>query len=197
TREKRAEIRRDFIAHANDEFLRTESYRHALATVARLAVPRLADWCSVEIREPGMSATEPVAVAHVDATKVEFARKLNEKYPPDPDARTGVPEVLRTGKAELYPTIDPALLEAAAVDAEHLRLVRELKLRSAMIVPLRANERVIGAMTFIYAESGREYDEEDLDFAEDFARRAALVVERRKAEAEAVAANRTKDEFLA
>jgi signal transduction histidine kinase/ActR/RegA family two-component response regulator len=102
-------------------------------------------------------------------------------------------------------------LEGRAVDAEHLRLIRELDLRSAMIVPLRGRERVFGAITFVYAESGRRYSQTDLELAEELARRASVVIERRKLEeeresllererdarAQAELASRAKDEFLA
>ncbi len=105
-----------------------------------------------------------------------------------------------------------ALVEAAARDADHLRILRELKLESCMIVALRSEAgRTLGAMTFIYADSGRHYSEDDLSFAEDFARRAALAIENARAASELEAARAreqamreraeqasiTKDHFLA
>jgi PAS domain S-box-containing protein len=195
--EKRARARREYLARMGEELLRAKNYRQALATLARLAVPQLADWCAVEIKEAGREASEQIAVAHVDPTKVELARQIQERYPPDQTAATGVPEVLRTGKAEMYPVVPQQLLEQSARDEEHLRLIRELRLHSAMVVPLSTGTGVIGAITFAYAESDREYGEEDLAFAEDLAKRAALVIARHKAEADALAADRAKDEFLA
>ncbi len=211
THEKRDEARRAFLARAGEELLSSTDYRSSLAAVVRLAVPRLADWCAVDILEPGAARAEQVAVAHVDPEKVRYAVELGKKYPPDPNAATGAPNVLRTGRSELYPTIPKDLLEGAAVDDEHLRIIRELDLRSAMVVPLRGRERVFGTITFIYAGSDRRYDEDDLTFAEELARRAAVVIERRKLEEErailleserrarkeAELANRAKDEFLA
>jgi signal transduction histidine kinase len=152
-----------------------------------------------------------VAIAHVDPGKVVSARELAERYPPDPNATTGVPHVIRTGKSELYREIPAAMLQAAAVDEEHARLIRDLRLESAMVVALRARGRTFGAITYVYADSGRRYGEDDLTFAEDFARRAAMAIENalaiREAEdarakerwlrGEAELANRSKDEFLA
>ena len=126
-------------------------------------------------------------------------------------ARRGVPEVIRTGRPELYAEIPHALLEAEARDAEHLRALRELGLESAMIVPLRSGRRVFGAVSFVYAASGRHYTEADLAFAEDFARRAAMAIENahalmaaeqarareRALRTEAEVVSRAKDEFLA
>ncbi|HEX3343183.1 MAG TPA: PAS domain S-box protein, partial [Polyangiaceae bacterium] len=211
TREKQASARREFLVRAGAALASSLDYRATLATVAQLAVPQLADWCGVDVLEPGTTTSQQLAVAHVDPKKVQWARELGQKYPPDPNAPTGVPQVLRTGKSELYREIPGALLEAGARDEEHLRIIRELKLESAMAVPLRGRARTVGVMTFIYADSGRRYSEEDLAFAEEFARRAALAIENAWAMKEvadarneeralrlaADVANHAKDDFLA
>jgi PAS domain S-box-containing protein len=211
TKEKLDSVRRAFLVDAGEALASSLDYRATLATVARLAVPRLADWCTVELIEPGTAASQQVAVSHADPAKVAFAREMGERYPPDPEARTGVPQVMRSGKSELYSEIPVALLEAGAKDAEHLRILRELRLESAMIVPLRGRDRTFGALTFIYADSGRHYTADDLAFAEEFARRATMAIETARAfrdveearireralRREAEIANRAKDEFLA
>ena len=214
TQEKRNRVRSDFLAKAGEVLVSSIDLDSTLATVARLAVPTLADWCAVDLIDPQAQAdTRPrqVAVAHVDETKVRLARELNERYPPDPAAPTGVHQVIRSGKSELYVEIPQALLESGARDAEHLRIIRELRLESAMVVPLRARGRSFGAVTFVYADSGRRYNEDDLVFAEDFARRAAMAidnalilketaaarVQERHLRSEAEMASRAKDEFLA
>jgi PAS domain S-box-containing protein len=211
TDEKRHHARREFLARAGEALVSSLDYRTTLGTITQFAVPELADWCAVAILEPGATGSHQVAVAHMDPSKVEFARRLGERYPADPHAPTGVPNVIRTGKAELYTEIPLTLLEAGAKDAEHLRIIRDLRLESAMIVPLRGHARTLGAMTFIYADSGRRYSEADLAFAEDFARRAAMAIENAMAmkaleegqarehalRQEAEIANRGKDEFLA
>jgi PAS domain S-box-containing protein len=209
--EKRQTAQRTFLARAGDALLSAVDYRDALSTVVHLAVPRLADWCALDVIEPGWRASQQIAVAHVDPGKVAFARDLARRYPPNPDAQNGVPNVLRTGESELYESIPQETIRAAAVDDEHRRLIDRLQLRSAIVVPLRGRERVFGALTFVYAESGRHYTRDDLVFAEELARRAAIVIERRKLEEEravlldrerdareqAEIANRAKDEFLA
>lgn len=177
-------VQREFLAKAGEALTASSlDYRMTLATVARLAVPELADWCSVELLEPGATVPLQVAVAHADPSKVQYARELGERYPPDPNAPMGAPQVIRSGKSELYPEIPAALLEAGARDSEHLRIIRELRLESGMVVPLTGRARVLGAMSFIYADSGRRYTQSDLSFAEDFARRAAMAIENAQAHA--------------
>ena len=189
TVEKRAEKRRAFLARAMETLLSSLDFGTTLKRVADLVVPELADWCTIDIMDPGSGRRRQIAVAHHDPAKVEFAREVAQRYPPDLEAPTGAAQVMRSGKSELYSVIPLELVEAAAVDAEHLRILRELKLESAMIVALRSEAgQSLGAITFIYADSGRRYTEDDLRFAEDFARRAALAIENSRALAEVEAA---------
>jgi PAS domain S-box-containing protein len=209
--EKRVQARAEFLAHAGESLGSSLDYQSTLATVARSAVPQLADWCGVDLVDATNGKTRQVAVAHADPNKVKFAVELGARYPPDPNATSGVPQVIRSGKSELYAELPQELLEAGARDAEHRQIIRELDLKSAMVVALRAHGRTFGAMSFVYAGSDRRYGPEDLAFAEELARRAALAIENslalKEAEdararerwlrSEAERANHAKDEFLA
>src|SRR5438477_589651 len=144
-------------------------------TVARLAVPRIADWVRVDVLEQGGLRT--VGVEHVDAKKVELALELARRYPERDDAQQGPPHVVRTGKSELMTEIEEERLAELATDDLHLGLVRELGFQSYMCVPLNAHGRVLGAISFVAAESGRRYGPEDLSLAEELARRAGIAVE--------------------
>ncbi len=204
TERKREESRRTFLVDATAALSESLDYELTVTRVAQLAVPLLADWCAVDLVVEGERLPKRLAVAHVDPTKVELAKELDAKYPPRPDAPTGVPHVLRTGCAELYEQIPDELLTAGCVDAEHLRIARELRLRSAMVVPLTARGRVLGAMSFVFAESDRSYTKEDLRVAEELGRRCANAIENARlysseqsARRTADVANRAKDEFLA
>ncbi|HEY7789556.1 MAG TPA: ATP-binding protein [Vicinamibacterales bacterium] len=185
-----------FLAEAGATLSASLDYERTLAAVARLAVPQIADWCAVDIID-AEGRLQRLAVAHVDPAKVELARRLQQLYPENPEARSGVHEVLRSGEPAMMSAIPPELLEAAARDAEHLRIIRELALTSYICVPLNAQGRTFGAMTFVMAESGRHYADADLRFAEAVAGRAALAVDNARAYHGASEANRLKDEFLA
>ena len=174
-RKRSAEALR-FLSEASAALTSSLDYRATLARVARLAVPQLADWCAVDVREEDGS-THQLAVEHENPEKVAWAHELQQRYPPDADAPRGVPEVLRSGRSEFYPDVTDEMLVAAARDPEHLRLMRRMSFTSAMVVSLVARGRTLGAITLVSAESGRRYDSADLELAEELARRAALAVD--------------------
>ncbi len=176
TEAKDAELRQRFLAEAGQLLATSLDYEQTLERVARMIVPGLADWCGIEmVDEQGES--HQVAVAHVDPDKVQLAHDLRRRYPTDPDAPTGVPAILRGGPAELYTDIPQELIEAAARDEEHLQLIRQLGMRSAMAVPMRLGGETLGVITLVSAESGRRFEEDDLGFVEDLALRAATAVQ--------------------
>jgi PAS domain S-box-containing protein len=166
-----------FLADASEVLAASLDVEEIFEQLAELAVPRLADWCVVDVlRDDG--AIEMIAVSHVDPAKVELSRELRRRYPPDPDGTSGAPAVIRSGTAELMEEIPQALVEEATSRTPELaELLRALQLRSAMVVPLRRTGETFGAMTFVWAESGRHYTQTDLSLAEDLARRATVAID--------------------
>jgi PAS domain S-box-containing protein len=175
TERKVEEERQRFLAQATQLLGASLDYEQTLAELARLAVPRLADWCSIEIARDGDIV--PIAIAPADADRIAPARELRASSPVDPALRQGIANVIRSGRSELYTKITDEQLRAGARDAHELELVRSLGLRTAMIVPLSARGRTLGAISLIGAETVSRYDEADLVFAEEVARRAALAVD--------------------
>jgi PAS domain S-box-containing protein len=167
-----------------------------LATVAELCVRDLADWCSIDMSDAG-PALRNVAVAHVDPAKVELAHRMRQRYPPDPSATAGAAHVIRTGEPQLFAEVGEEQLVAGARDAEHLELVRALDLTSAVIVPLRARERVLGAITLVRTGERPGYTEDDVAFVGEVAARAALAVENARLYGEARAQERASGEAQA
>ncbi|HUR35634.1 MAG TPA: GAF domain-containing sensor histidine kinase [Vicinamibacterales bacterium] len=186
----------EFLSQATRLLNQSLDYQQTLSALTALAVPHIADWCAVDMLDDA-GDVQRLAVGHVDPTKVELAHRLQSKYPANPDAAGGVHQVIRTGTPVFVPRIPPELLERAARDEEHLTLIRALSLTSYMSVPLVTRRGTVGAITFVSAESGREYAAHDLEFAKDVAARAGLAIENALAYREAMEANRLKDEFLA
>ena len=171
-----ARDRLSFMARASEVLSASLELEPTLQQVAMLAVSGLADWCSIELLDDD-GGLRNAAIAHVDPEQVKMATVLRQKYPIDPDDPSGVPNVIRTGRSELYPEIADELLVRGARDEEHLRLLRSVGLKSVLIVPLTARGRTLGAITLVSAESGRQYGVEDLRFAEELAHRAAVAVD--------------------
>jgi signal transduction histidine kinase len=201
--QKRAEGSLAFLAGASAALASSLDYETTLTSVARLAVPHVADWCIIDMVEPNGNLRR-LAVAHADASKAEVARELARRSPGDPDAPFGPSRVLRTGRAELEAEITDAMLVASARDDKHLAALRRVRVVSSICAPLVARGRTLGAITLAMAESGRRYGTGDLPLAEDLARRAAVAVDNARlhrqahdALREAEAANRAKNEFLA
>jgi len=143
--------------------------------LTRLLVPRMADWAVVQVLRDGRLQT--ASVHHPDPGKLAWARSLEGRWPTDMDAPRGGPAVLRTGQSEIYPQLHAELVEAAAVDAEHLAALRGLGIRSVVVVPLTGRSGPVGVVTLIYAESQRQYRDDELPILEDIARRAAFAIE--------------------
>ena len=164
-----------FLAEASIELASSLNLDVTIQKVARLAVPDFADWCAIDVVRDGRM--HRLAVAHVDPEKVKLAERLQERWPPDPSIDSGAWRVVRTGKPDLIPVITDEMLVAGARDEEHLRVARELELRSALAVPLLVRGRVIGAITWVSTDEHRLYDEDDVRFAEHLARRAATAID--------------------
>lgn len=92
--------RLSFLVEVSNALAASLDYERTLATVARLAVPEIADWCVVHIVLVD-GAVVQLAAEHVDPSKVEMARDFHRQYPFDPTSPAGVAEVLRTGTPEL------------------------------------------------------------------------------------------------
>ncbi len=190
------QVRAEFIAEANDLFVRSLDYEETLRSLARLAVPRLADWCAVDMVEPD-GTPRRLAVEHVDPTKRELAFRIAEKYPTDMNSQRGVPNVIRTGRTEFMTDIPSEIIDAAARSPEHLSLLRQLDLRSYISTPIRIRDEVAGVLTLVNSAASRRFTARDVELAEALALRAGHAIENARLYQQAVAANRAKDDFLA
>ena len=196
TRRKREQRGAQLLADASRVLASTLDYEKTLEAVARLAVGDLADWCGVDLAEVD-GRIRQVVVSHKDEAKIRWARELNKRYPPDHSGPTGVGHVIRTGQATLYPEISDEMLVGAARDADHLAIMRELQIRSALIVPMIARGRTLGALTLISSQPGRRYDEADQALAMELATRSAIAIDNAQLYRGALAASDSKSAFLA
>lgn len=175
TEQKRAEEAERFLARAIVELGASLDYLRTLESLAWMAVPRLADWCTVDLVDEETGRVRCVAAAHVDAGRLSMLRSLKEDAA-DPDADFGVARVLRTGRTELSSFFDPEMA-AENGDIGPLARLRQVGLCSLLLVPLNVQARCVGVLTFAMGESGRTYDEHDRRLAEELVHRAAFAYE--------------------
>jgi len=207
TARRREMDRLAFLAEASVELNASLDYETTLCTVARLAVPRFADFCQVVMVVDGVP--RPLACAHVDPDK---ARSALANFEPCPlKQKLGAAHVIQTGEPEMISAIVPAMVDDVVQDEKRRAWLRQLQLKSYIGVPLKRGKETIGAITLVMADSGRHHDGRDFSVAVALAERASIAVEnarlfdelraaRAEADArrrEAVSANRSKDQFLA
>jgi PAS domain S-box-containing protein len=176
TTHKRSELAQRFLAQSADVLASSLDPDQLLVEIANLAVPELADWCSVEVETDG-GLLERKALAHVNPDVRQRALDLARRYPPDPDSPQGVYQVVRTGQPELYPDIPDEMIRAAAVDEEHYNEIVAIGMRSAIVVPMTTRGRTLGALTWVNGRSGRRFDEQDVELAHELARRCATAID--------------------
>jgi PAS domain S-box-containing protein len=203
TIEARQGARRAFLAEATASLAASLDYRETFARVAEVFVPRLADWCVVYGFEEGDPAPVCLAASHVDRTKSELVRQL-AAIPPSPFSLPGVVDALHTGRSDHHPIVTDAMLAEWISDPDRLRMVRQLRIASMLVVPLTVGRRVAAAAVLVYSDSGRRYDGDDVGFVEEMGQRAAVAIENarlyameQRARSLADASSRMKDEFLA
>jgi PAS domain S-box-containing protein len=207
---KRNEIRHRLLADANAALSSSLDYETTLKNVAGLVVPAFADGCIVyELTE----ARKLKFVAQVFAIPERgyYAEQMRPYCLGAKDVQHGPAYVAETGKSDLVPLVNDVVLQHLAQDERHFEILKGVQFRSYIAVPLRTHDRTLGVISFISHEEGRYYDRDDLGFAEELGRRAALAIDnarlyrdmrweleqRKRAEEELAAADRRKDEFLA
>ena len=174
--ERAARIRADFLARAGELLDESLDYEETLRTVAEIAVPDVADWCALSVLDDA-GALQEVTTAHVDPAQRELVDQLRRRFPPEPDVENAAARVVRTGQTEFVPEIRDEMLQAAISDPDRLALVRRLGLRSIITAALRARGRIFGTLTIANTAGNRTFDPDDVQLAEELARRSGLAVD--------------------
>jgi serine phosphatase RsbU (regulator of sigma subunit) len=174
---KTAEVHTRMLSETGRILSSSLDYQQTLRNVAWAAVPALADWCLVELADEPDRRRERVVVAHRDPDRRDLAGQLAALESGDPAAPSTSSRVIDTGDSELLFDATDADLVRIARGPGQLRVLRELGMRSAIVVPMRVTDRTIGAISFFTSDSLRRLTEQDLALAEQLGRRAAVAVE--------------------
>jgi PAS domain S-box-containing protein len=173
---KAAEVQTRVLAESGRILASSLDYQQTLGNVTEIAVPSLADYCSVDLIGQD-HRIERVAATHRDPARGEIAAELRQLGPDTPVPGSATYRVLESGTPEIFSEVTDEQLEAVSRDERHLELLRALGLRSVLIVPMRVPERTIGVMTLATDQSRRRLGHADVELAEQLARRAAVAVE--------------------
>lgn len=190
------------LADAGTLLSSTLDTRQLLENLAHLVVPRLADWCIVDIADED-EVIRRVAVVCSDQSHEPFAESLRDTQLPNPDPTKGTPLVMTSGRSLFVPTVDLSKIDELIVAEDLRRAYTEIGLKSLMIVPINAKGQICGAIHFGTHTEGERYTASDLLIAEDLGRRLGLAIdnarhyeESNRIAAELKVANEAKDEFL-
>jgi PAS domain S-box-containing protein len=194
TDRKHAEEGRALLAAASEALLSSLDYRATLARVAHLVVPAMAEWCIVDVADGPGGALSEVAVAHTDPEQAERLRELREQLAAS--STRPMTQVLESGRPRVIPEITEEILAEWAPDAEQRAGLRELGLRSMLVVPLLARDRTLGGIAFVSSDPRRRYGARDVGMAEELARRASFAIDNARLYQETREAVAARDEFL-
>jgi PAS domain S-box-containing protein len=195
TERREAEEQQRFLAEAGSTLASSLDYEETLRRVCRLAVPALGDYCVIDlVADDG--TFRRVAASHADPAAAPLMEQVR-RYPPRPDSRHPVAQVVRTGESYVDNHVTPAFVDATAVDAGHGQVLRRLGVRALLAVPLVARGRILGGVMLCTSDDGRRYDAAEVVRAEELARRAAFAIDNARLYERAVEASRAKSDFLA
>ncbi len=185
-----------FLAEASRVLGSSFDHHTTLAALARLAVPALADYCTIDILEEDGSYAS-VGGAHADPAEESIRRSARRLDPHEVTKSHPVVRVLAAGESLLLPEVPPEEAASWFAAEEARQAVESLDPRSIMCVPLLGTDRTLGALTLASSSSGRRYTAADLALAEELAHRAALAVEHASLYQAAQQATRARDNVLA
>jgi PAS domain S-box-containing protein len=180
TERREAAERLRFLGEASEALAESFELEETLVVVAQLAVPRLADYCFVDL----VGATGAIErVAAVREGDPEFVERTRAFAPRTQDARHPAVRVLRGGRTVLRAEVDDEWIDGIAVSPAHADYLREIGVTSLMFVPIRSGRRRLGVLTF-GRTGGRPYGERDRAVAEELARRASVAIDNSRLYAE-------------
>jgi predicted ATPase/signal transduction histidine kinase len=182
-----------FLGDASKLLGESLDYEEVLHRLADLCVRSFADWCAIDIVEDG--GLRRLTSRPPDPAKAALLEQLRTRYPPRLDSNHPSAQVIRTGEP-LRVDMNDGYLARYTVDEDHARLLRAIVAESAIVAPLLAGSRILGAITLASWRPGFRYAAADLDLLVELARRAGIAIDNARLYLQAQAALRLRDEFL-
>jgi PAS domain S-box-containing protein len=190
-----AQEKLSFLDNMSRQLAKSMDYTTRLTMLAELVVPKIADWCAIDVLSEDGVLTN-VAILHTNPKKVMLAKLIKKKYPPKPEHDSGIWVAIRTGKPMFIPDITDTLIKKGAYDKKHAEMLIEIGLCSIIILPLIARGKTIGVITLANSEKNRNFTQSDLLFVEHISSRAAVLADNARLYSEALEEDKRRDHFL-
>src|SRR5262249_13659666 len=190
----RIEREQRFLAEASVVLSSSLDYEQTLASVARLAVQQIADWCAVDLIDEHGSLRR-LHIASADPDKAALHAAL-EQVPLDQERSFMLRSMIEGGRPVVIEHVTPQLLESIAERPEHLQALLATGVRSFMAVPLMARGQPRGMLLFGSSTVSRVYGQDDLRLAEALSDRAAMAIDSACLYRAAVQATQLRDQVL-
>lgn len=187
------EKRQNFLAKLTSILITTLDHRQMISQIADACLSDMADGCMIDLVEDGQ--IRRLVTRHKDHRKQMLLDELQKKYPPAADSPQPSPRVIRTGEPEFLKVVDQTVIAAHTYNPEHLKLITEIGIRSHIAVPIKTKGKIRGSICLFYTGDKR-YSEEDMETAEEVARRAGLAIENSQLYQNAQLAVQKRDEFI-
>ncbi|AFZ66860.1 GAF domain-containing protein [Deinococcus peraridilitoris] len=193
--ERTARARELLLSRAGELLSASLDPRTVLETVAQLTVPELADWCNIFLPNAA-GDLEPSIIAHSQPDMVDYVREYFRRFPLQQDSQSGGVLTFRTQRPQLIPVLDLNGSHNLLPD-EQVEMIRRMGLRSVIIVPLIARGRTMGVLELLSTDVGRTYTAQELEFAQEFAHRAAIALDNAQLHAQAQSELRERERLEA
>jgi PAS domain S-box-containing protein len=188
----RREAGERLLADAGEALAGSLEMDEMLRRLAETAAGPFAAWAVAHLAAGPSAAV--CGVAHAQGSLTPALAELLRAAPVE--GRHPVALALASGEAALLAGSDEVLADAFPLEAQR-RQAREMGAASAIVAPLQARGRTVGALTFVRGPGAPAYEPADVELAMELARRAALAVDNARLYAEARAATRAREEVLA
>ena len=164
--ERHQRERMEYLAKVNDVLAYSFDAAEIVQRVTESVVPELAEWCSIVVAIDRRRDRPSITVAHRDPEKIKWAEQVQRDHPYDPDARFGAAHVIRTGRREVIPHVDPIVFSLPGGD-----VLREVGLSSVITVPVIGALGTLGAMQLIRGDDRPTFDDAEIELIDELASR--------------------------
>ncbi len=180
---KKRERLTSYLNQAATALANSRDTKSALEQIARFIVPTFANWFTLDLLKDG--GLEMILLKHEDPAKIEWAYSYRKNYPPDLNGNAGAGVVVRSGKAAMVPVVTDQMFDLIISDPVQREEIRKIGMHSVIVAPIIVREKVTGLVNFISSNPGNYFDQNDLEFAENFANLVGLVLENTRLNEEA------------